>query len=194
MKNKTLVTLLAVVMLFAVVSTVYATAPVVNILSPTGTLTFSSFPQTVPVRFSLTHDANIQSINDATLYVNNVAVGSINPSGAQVTYAEFEIPWNILGVGTYQLKVTATHGNDTGQDVETVIVAMGVVTVDYPAAPAIAARLLRENGVAGRNRGYYVSMVALYMGPQTDFAGVAKSNVAAYEAAVNAFLMANGAY
>jgi len=196
MKNKSLIVLLAITMLFGFTTTVIASAPTITIY-PMGPLFFSSFPQTVDVNFKVDHDdANVTALTDFTLFVNDVleaGPSNLTAGLGNVFTAELSLPWEITGPGTYTLMVSARHGGSTGSDTEVVIVQTTVV-VDYPAAPAIAARLLRENGVSGSARGYYVSMVALYMGPQTDFDGVAKSDAAAYEEAVDAFLMANGAY
>lgn len=72
---------------------------------------------------------------------------------------------------------------------------------EYEAAPAVAARLLDDAGVAnrygqGRTGGNFVADVAHRMGPGTDFDGVSKEDVEAYECAIAAFLNdpANGDY
>jgi hypothetical protein len=70
----------------------------------------------------------------------------------------------------------------------------------FPAAPAVAAAILAEHGVrarygSGATGGNHIADVAAEMTktPGTDFQGVAKEDVASYEAKVRAFLVANGA-
>jgi hypothetical protein len=70
--------------------------------------------------------------------------------------------------------------------------------VDYPAAPAVAGLLLEEAGIdnrygSGRDGGNYIRDVAHEMGAETDFWGVPKTDVIAYECAVAAFLREKGA-
>jgi hypothetical protein len=65
--------------------------------------------------------------------------------------------------------------------------------VDYPAAPAVAGLLLEEAGTdnrygSGRDGGNYIRDVAHEMGAETDFWGVLKTDVIAYECAVAEFL------
>ena len=66
---------------------------------------------------------------------------------------------------------------------------------DCPAAPAVAARLLREAGLSMKDETTknYIAQVADHMGPQTDFDGVGKCDLEPYEAAVRAFLVSIGA-
>ena len=73
--------------------------------------------------------------------------------------------------------------------------------IEYEAAPAVAARLLDDAGVdnrygQGRDGGNFIADVARHMEDTTDFDGVSKEDVGAYECAVAAFLNdpANGDY
>lgn len=64
---------------------------------------------------------------------------------------------------------------------------------EYMAAPAVAGILLEAAGVdnrygKGRNGGNYIKDIANHMGPGTDFNGVSKEDVLAYECAIAAFL------
>ena len=70
--------------------------------------------------------------------------------------------------------------------------------VSHPAAPAVAGLLLEDAGVdnrygSGRDGGNFIRDVAHEMGPETDFRGVSKTNVAGYQCAVADFLKEKGA-
>lgn len=63
----------------------------------------------------------------------------------------------------------------------------------YMAAPAVAGLLLEDAGIdnrfgTGKSGGNYIREVAAAMGPETDFNGIAKTDVTAYECAVADFL------
>jgi hypothetical protein len=65
--------------------------------------------------------------------------------------------------------------------------------VEYLAAPAVAGILLESAGVdnrygQGKDGGNYIKDIANHMGPGTDFDGVSKEDVLAYECAIAAFL------
>ena len=69
----------------------------------------------------------------------------------------------------------------------------GEFDVECPAAPAVAGLLLEAAGVdnrygTGRDGGNFIKDVANHMGTETDFNGVSKCNIIAYECAVAAFL------
>ncbi len=83
---------------------------------------------------------------------------------------------------THEGSVTATY-------------TVNLETSDCPAAPAVAARLLREAGKSMNDEDVknYIAQVADHMGPQTDFDGVGKCDLDDYEAAVEAFLEGIGA-
>ena len=101
---------------------------------------------------------------------------------------EFAFDWEIDEFDTYKIEIVATFRTDRGRldensetdyDEETVVVSEIQVDVEFPAAPAIAARILEANEVSprwgsGRNGGNYISDVARHMGPGTDFNGVPK--------------------
>ena len=102
-----------------------------------------------------------------------------------------------LADGTYRFQVTGMARDGTGQSTTTHHTEswVGEITIgtDAPAAPAVAAALLDDAGIANRygtgsNGGNYTSDVAAEMGPGTDFRGVAKEDVEAYECAVATFL------
>ena len=69
----------------------------------------------------------------------------------------------------------------------------GEFDVECPAAPAVAGLLLEAAGVdnrygTGKDGGNFIKDVANFMWPETDFNGVSKCSIIAYECAVAAFL------
>jgi hypothetical protein len=191
------------------------TPPTVNITSPTSasSLVFSSFPATVPVTGDVSFtggtgngSTNLCAVKDLTVTVDGEQIGYLDKVGhsngspsCEDTFTTWSYPWTIDAAGSYTIKVTAHVSNDVGSDVEQVVVSQQTLTADYPAAPAVAAHILKDQGVSarygsGKKGGNYISDVAGHMGPQTDFDGVAKDDVDAYEAAVYAFLDNAGAF
>jgi hypothetical protein len=94
------------------------------------------------------------------------------------------------------------YDNDTEEKVETdtgeKTAVVKVVEAEYPAAPAIAEKLLAEAGVShrygtGKEGGNYIADVTKKMGKGASFMGVEKKDFIAYEAAVKAFLIEVGA-
>lgn len=84
---------------------------------------------------------------------------------------------------------------DTGEKTATV----KVVEAEYPAAPAIAEKLLAEAGIShrygkGKEGGNYISDIAKLMGKGASFMGVEKKDFVAYEEAVKAHLTEAGAF
>jgi hypothetical protein len=89
------------------------------------------------------------------------------------------------------------YDNDTEEKVETdtgeKTATVKVVEAEYPAAPAIAEKLLAEAGVShrygkGKEGGNYIADIAKKMGKGASFMGVEKKDFVAYEAAVKAYL------
>lgn len=102
---------------------------------------------------------------------------------------------------TFVYKITL-YDNDTEEKVETgddeETATVKVVEAEYPAAPAIAEKLLAEAGVShrygkGKEGGNYIADVAKMMGKGASFMGVEKADLIAYEAAVKAYLIEAGA-
>jgi hypothetical protein len=181
--------LIAVLLLAGGVVVAVAPLPPEVYIDPIGTLSYATFPQTYDVTGTLYGYPNIDAVAELKLFINNVQEGATqDPTGAG-TSTSFSLPWNITGPGTYDVKVTARHGGDTGEDTETVLVEQTVVVLYYPAAPAIAAHYLKSLGVKAGSPTYtnIVSQVARYMGPETDFDGVAKED-AAYEETVEDYV------
>ncbi|UTR11524.1 hypothetical protein MM300_04110 [Evansella sp. LMS18] len=163
-------------------------------LNPIGNLNFSEFPQVYEVTGTATSDKPIQ---DLGLYIDGELHGdafdTISKGENKDETYHFSFDWNITEPGEYSVKVKGRHGNEWGNDSEEVIVSTDVVEVDYPAAPAVANKLLKDAGIGnmlgkGKNGINLISSVAHEMGPGTDFHGVEKSDTEAYEAAVKAFL------
>lgn len=191
------------------------TPPTVNITSPTSasSLVFGSFPATVPVTGDVSFtggtgagNTNLCAVKDLTVTVDGVRIGYVDKVGhtngtpsCDDTFTTWSYPWTIDAAGTYTIKVTARVTNDVGTDAEEVVVTQQTLTADYPAAPAVAAHILKDKGVSPRygtprNGGNYISDVAAEMGPQTDFHGVSKDSVDAYRSEVEAYLDAAGAF
>ncbi len=92
--------------------------------------------------------------------------------------------WTISETGSYRIRAKAiftqegTYGPETEYENVEVTLEMSF-EVEFPAAPAIAARILEANNIDARygnrrNGGNYISDVAKHMGPGTDFNGVQK--------------------
>lgn len=102
---------------------------------------------------------------------------------------------------TFTYKITL-YDNDTEEKVETDAgegsAGVKVVEAEYPAAPAIAEKLLAKAGVAhrygkGKEGGNYIADVAKMMGKGASFRGVDKKDFIAYADAVKAYLIEVGA-
>jgi hypothetical protein len=179
---------------FFVAGIASATAPTV-VLDAIGPLEYATFPQVYNVTGMLSHSPNISSISELKLFINDVQEGpTLDPEGTD-TSAAFSLPWNILGPGTYTVKVTARHGSPTdgvGSDEEEVVVSEIVlppVVIDLcPAAPSIAAHYLQGLGIKSGSKLFknVISLVAGHMGPQTYFDGVAACD-AGYAGVVEAY-------
>lgn len=187
------------------------TPPSVAIESPTSasSLVFSTFPTTVPVTGSVSFtggtgagNLNLCAVKDLTVtvydalgtpdrigYLESVASRNGTPS-CDATSTGWAFDWAVPAAGSYRIVATAHVKNDDGTDEVTVLVEQAVVA-DFPAAPAVANELLKDSPVKGKVRGHCVAAVADHMGPQTDFDGVAKEQVAEYRAAVDAFLVSS---
>jgi hypothetical protein len=193
-----------------------ALATISNI-TPTGLQTVTSFPHTANV--SATFSNNTPDLcqgqgTDWRLWVlgtdgttilagadasgSYINVGSPGVCAAGASKVETLSNVSFPAPGTYTIRATlksrtGSSINDAGTETvnwqqETTIV------VDYPAAPAVAAKLLNAAGVKAKHPGgNYISEVAHEMDPGTDFRTVSKSSVTAYEAAVRAFLVEQGA-
>lgn len=129
------------------------------------------------------------------------------PKG-QRTSGESTVVFNAteLEPGDYQVCFRIWHHNPNQSDRNaTECVIITVIAADdeeeCPAAPAIAGRLLRENGIIGKAYSDYITLVTneMHSIPGSCFQGVEKCDGNGepnpdYEAAVDEFLQDNGAY
>jgi hypothetical protein len=185
-------------------------------ITPTGLQTVTSFPHTANVSATFSNNPDLcigQGTNwslsvlgtDGTTTLRTASGSYIAAGGPPAVCAAGNSKTETLSdvifptAGTYTIRATLNSivGQGTPSDdvSETVTWQQDtVVVVDYPAAPAVAAKLLNDAGVKAKySGGNYISDVAHEMDPGTDFRTVPKSNVAAYEAAVRAFLVEKGA-
>jgi hypothetical protein len=217
-KTKVLAGMTAGLMLVG--SAAFATVPTITIDSPADgdTLTYTSFPQTVEVEgtISRTHTAggsgnhNLCGVKDLTVTVDDgveaVEIGYLEEvasgSGSTCpTLRDWAYDWEIEDAGIYTIRATAraVPNEGVGEAEAEVLVEELTLIAAFPAAPAVAAELLQDAGVAarygsGRTGGNYIADVAHQMGPGTDFDGISKRDVAAYKTAVDSFLKAKNAY
>jgi hypothetical protein len=192
--KKTLSLVLTLLLIVSLSSTVLAaTAPSIS-LDPIGTLNYTSYPQTYAVTGTATFESPLQNLQ---LKIDGVKHGDdLGTITAANSPYSFSFDWHILAPGTYTVTVTGRHGNDWGSDSEEVeVIGETVVTVDYPAAPAVANRIIRNHypKLPRKQVNFMISEVAHEMGNEfgrgTDFHGVAKEDAVAYEAAVKAFML-----
>jgi hypothetical protein len=95
---------------------------------------------------TINHTPNVNSVTDLKLFINDTQEGLAQDPTGNGTSAAFSLPWNILVPGVYDVKVTAKHGNDIGEDVQEdiVFIETQVVVTECPAAPAIAAGYMKS--------------------------------------------------
>lgn len=100
---------------------------------------------------------------------------------------------------TYKIML---YDNDTEEKVQTdsaeKTAVVKVVEAEYPAATAVAEKLLAEAGVShrygkGKDGGNYISDIAKLMGKGASFKGIEKKDFIAYKNAVEAYLLEVGA-
>lgn len=181
--------------------------------TPTGLQEVTEFPHTqdVSVTFSNSPDLCQTGQMDWRLWVlgtdgttiladddgSYVTAGTPPTCAASTSQVETLTGVVFPTAGVYTLRATLkTAGNQAVNDDETETVNFQLeqtIVVDYPAAPAVANKLLKDAGESnligkGKNQTNLIEEVAEYMGPGTDFDGVSKSDVAAYETAVKTFL------
>jgi hypothetical protein len=130
------------------------------------------------------------------LVVLDPPVSSVND---KITFTN-ALSFQLYDVGTYVVKVVVGFtGNENlwpdVEDTEDFIVTQMTIVVEYPAAAAIAAELLKAAGVSHRygKSGNYISDVAKLMGLRASFMGFEKSDYINYRNAVEAYLESVGA-
>lgn len=160
----------------------------------------SAFPVTEYVEGTATlSNPNINNTT-ITLYVNDTPVHTTVLTGlGNDSSTNFSLPWTISGPDTYNLKVTATRPNNNTGEAETVVeitelTVPPVVVTECPAAPAVAAKLLKQHNTKPKAASNYISQVAKQMGPQTEFNGVGACDKSAYQNAVDSYLKSLQAY
>lgn len=164
-----------------------AHAPVVTITSPSNgaTLYATSYPYDLAVAGTVTHDPG-----NVKLAVEVNGVEAYSDDWTNVVNQPWGFTYSVPGPGTYTFEAIAEHGNAEDTATAEVGVVTQTITVDYPAAPAVANGLLNGSSVKGKDRQGCVSEVALHMGPGTEFDGVQKHE-AGYDDVVDTFLVAN---
>jgi hypothetical protein len=206
--------------------TALAAGPVLSITSPASgsVLEYTAFPQAVDVSGTVAYtggsggNTNLCGVKELTItvddgagqpnsvveigYLEDVASGNATTC-SPLTTANWSYPWNVLEPGEYTIRATAkvVPSQETGSaEADVVVLDERTVIASFPAAPAVAARTLAEEGVAarygsGRTGGNHIADVAAEMNktPGTDFRGVAKKDVADYAEAVHDYLHEKGA-
>jgi hypothetical protein len=167
----------------------FADTPVIQILSPTGSVVAPGFPFSQPITIQITHD----SLDDLNVF--NVKIGATletavsligddvgNPFGSGSSCAAvltasgrtcsvvgntatLVFPWQVPSAGSYLLWTTVRHqghGQDgVATDEETV--AFSLISVGYPAPPAIANAYINSTDLksgAPKVRGCVISQIA----------------------------------
>ncbi|PKM86326.1 MAG: hypothetical protein CVU85_08285 [Firmicutes bacterium HGW-Firmicutes-10] len=122
-------------------------------------------------------------------------ISSVND---KITFTD-ALSFNLYDVGTYVVKVVVGFtGSDNlwpdVEDTEEFVVIQMTIVVEYPAAAAIAAELLKAAGISPKydKSGNYISDVAKLMGLRASFLGVEKSNYIEYRNAVENYLQSRG--
>ena len=136
--------------------------------------------------------------NSAQAFLDDASIGTATGFSAATPTSPF-----VLTAGSHTLEFVVKNdaftdgpNNPTGVIYKATVnycVAPPVV-VQCPAAPAIAAQLLKSHGVKPNAAPNLISLVAHQMGPQTLFSGINACDTAAYTSIVNAFLIGHGAY
>lgn len=195
-----------------------ATAPTVTISSPTNNqlLEYTSFPQTINVTGTVSRsdtsggggNDNLCGVQEFKVVVDDgvdaTEIGtktwSQGSSGCAITLDDWSFPYTITAPGVFTVTASGKRtGSEVGSDAVDFQAELATIVASFPAAPSVAGKLLAENGAShkygsGRNGGNHIADVARHMGPGTDFDGAKKSDAAAYRAAVDTYLVENGAY
>ncbi|PKM65004.1 MAG: hypothetical protein CVU94_09705 [Firmicutes bacterium HGW-Firmicutes-19] len=123
-------------------------------------------------------------------------VSSVND---KITFTD-ALSFDLTDVGTYVVKVVVGFTGSENlwadvEDTEEFVVTQITIVVEYPAAAAIAAELLKAAGVSAKygKNGNHISDVARLMGLRASFMGFEKSDYINYRNAVEAYLESVGA-
>lgn len=160
-----------------------ADTPTLEITAPSGTVYLASFPSLQSLSLKLTHN-ELDDVNVFRVFVNGVSLIDSNTIGnpfdssnacraqlAAVTsscvtngldQATIVVPWNVPGPGTYTVTTEVRHGGQ-GREEEAATIVFALITVEYPAPPAIAnAYINRTYGAraGAKTRGCVINQVA----------------------------------
>jgi hypothetical protein len=147
--------------------------PSVEVMEPKGVQYVNSFPATVPVTLGLSlYNRNGNCITDA---INRVIVSASDAEGVESTIhtaldpvlqqtcpAPYSFDWVVTQPGSYNMVVTAKHGNDE-VDVEEVVEFV-MLAVEFPAPPSVANGIINADSslksLPGKQRGCVISSIA----------------------------------
>jgi hypothetical protein len=183
-----LLILVASVLVVTPTEHVKADTPTIDITSPTaggGTIFVPSFPYNTSISFNINHN-ELKELNVLKVLVNGVSIVGADigdpfntSNGCKVPnlttvasacstnsldQASVTVPWTVPGPGNYTITVSVKHQGTTGDDEETVAVAL--LAVEYPAPPAVANAYIKSTYAkltAGR-RGCVISAIAIEHG------------------------------
>lgn len=179
--------------LMAGVALAHTPSVVLDSIGDLGPYAPTDFPVTYNVTGDLCHSGpgNVDGVSELKLFINDLQEGgTVDPEPGNVACWDFSLPWSITGPGVYTVKVTARHGNDTGEDAEAIEVSQTTVIVtECPAAPAIAVHHMMEQGVKPGSGTWKKVVKAVASG--TGFGGpfwAANACDAGYADAVKAFV------
>jgi len=194
------------------------------VMEPIESQEYAEFPQTLDVNGTILGEQDDQ-ISWIKLFIDDVERYQVvlNTNLGEDGY-EFSLPWSINKQGSYEVKVVAhverdgevgvevdgyqknvrIHYDDPAEDDDEEAIddeeadneeANEEATENYPAAPAVAAKILKDLGIKHNyGDGNYINDIAKEMGPGTEFQGVAKTDTVAYEAEIRAFLLDHEAW
>lgn len=181
------------IILAAGVAAIYLGAPAlasasavttVSVVEPSGIVYVQGFPAPVTVKLSV--DARNNPGNCANDGVSRITVGATGsaPGAVRQQILDVEDPvlvdgagdastgcpafysfvWQVPAADSYDLDVMARRGNIEGTDDEEITIELALVSVEYPAPPAVANAHINSDpnlkSLPGRQRGCVVSMVA----------------------------------
>ncbi|MDT4840645.1 hypothetical protein FQZ97_744730 [compost metagenome] len=169
---------LQVAMLTALLATsTHAFEPTIQIVEPNGTQYVAGFPALVNV--GLTMSMYNPRGNCMTNAINTLSVDAQHSDDSEPTTihtslqnpvnndpvicpAPYNFQWSVPKPGSYNLVVTAAHGNDDGTT--STVVEFLMLAVEYPAPPAVANAYINGTpdykSASGKKRGCVISKIA----------------------------------
>lgn len=189
--KKTIVAIITVALTLGFSTFVLADQSLHVILDPIESQEYSTFPQTLDVTGTVTGDKNAE-LDSVTLFVNGhkISKQSLNDTIGK-NGCDFLLNWDISDPGSYDVKVVAKSDGISASDEQDVEITLEDEEEDNgainKAAPAVAAKLLKESGIKHHYEGgNYISDVAREFEVEED-------SDAAYEEQINSFLIEKGA-